>query len=87
MAHCKQLLAGNDDSTYVLKFKGQNVEPRCLQLHYGMFIYIAKQHNIPMKMFQDIVEMTSSDKSEQLQDLLSEVAKHVKIALTIPVPP
>lgn len=42
----------------------------------SMLIDIARQHNAPMKTFQDIVLMHSRDKCD-LQDLLPEVAKLV----------
>lgn len=59
MARIEQFLTGNDDSTYVSKFYGKNLEPERLKLHRGGLIDIARQRNQPVKTFQDVVEMLS----------------------------
>uniref|UniRef100_A0A147BCI9 Putative tick transposon n=1 Tax=Ixodes ricinus TaxID=34613 RepID=A0A147BCI9_IXORI len=86
MAHIEQFAIGNEDLTYVTKFYGDDLEPGRLLLHRDMLIDIVKQHNpAPLQTFHDVVQIFSGDKGQHLRNLLPEMAKLIKIALTIPV--
>lgn len=84
MARIEQFSTGNDDSTYVSKFYGQDLIPDRLQPHRGVLMDIASKGNTAVKTVQGVVNMLSGDKGKQLRYLLPKVAKHVKIAVTIP---
>lgn len=64
------------------KLYEQDFGPRCLQLHFGVLIDVARQCNTPVTTSEDVVEMLLGNKGEQLQYLFPEVAKLVKIPLT-----
>lgn len=85
MAHIERFLTGGEDSKYICEFYGNDLEPRRLELHRVMLTDIAKQRDTPLNKFQDAVELFSGASGEELRTLLPEVAKLVKIALTIPV--
>lgn len=86
MSHIEQFATGKQDEAYITQFYGDDLERGRLVLHRDMLIdIVSQQKSAPLHTFKDVVQMFSGEKGEHLRNLLPEMAKLTKIALTMPV--
>lgn len=80
---CENFVLGKEtESAVITDFYRDDFYPNTLQLHRDMFLDIVRQRNLQVKNLGDVVRVLKND--QPLAKLLSELAKLVRLLLTIP---
>ncbi|CAL9706391.1 unnamed protein product [Knipowitschia caucasica] len=84
MKKVEDFLTGKKSCESIIEFHGDDLDETRLTLHRDMCMDLAKQKGVSLDTFDDVVNFLRRD-GEYLRDMLPEIAKLVKLALTVPV--
>lgn len=89
MVHFKEmesfLTLKTKDCSYVESFYMDDFDPERLTLHRNMMLDICKSKNFIIDSVEDLVKFFSTNENKHVGEMIPEVVKLIKIALTIPV--
>ncbi|KAK7925889.1 hypothetical protein WMY93_008199 [Mugilogobius chulae] len=85
MHEVEDFVTGKGDCKTITEFHGDDLDETRLKLHRDMCIDFARQQGIHLDTFDDVVSFLKCDQGKYLRDMLPEMTKLIKLALTSPV--
>lgn len=85
MHDIEEFVTGKQSCKSITDFHKDDLDETKLTLHRDMCMDIAKQQGVCLNTFDDVVNFLKSDKGQHLRDMLPEMSKLIKLALTVPV--
>ncbi|XP_015270585.1 PREDICTED: zinc finger MYM-type protein 1-like [Gekko japonicus] len=85
MSKIEKFAIGEDDSSYILNFYKTDLDTARLRLHRDMLLDIARERKVKLLALCDVIDLFSGEQGKSLHHLLPELAKLIRIGLTIPV--